>query len=155
MTICRLQRYFLWCLLTAETVPHFAHLILMMPSTFVPMSKSRCLQIGHFTCTTTSDSIGISTCITPFYLFELAVSHIVRGHVALLSKPIYKKDTPPRKTECLFALAYLYSIMVFFIWQEKFRTYFLFLGCHSLWQKNEWIQRITQVLYILFLCQPL
>lgn len=66
----RLQRYFLWCMLTAETVPHFAHFILMMPSAFVSMSKSRCLQIGHFTCTTTSDSIGISTCITPFYLFR-------------------------------------------------------------------------------------
>ena len=66
VSIRRLQRYLLWCILTATTEPHFAHLILMIPSAPLSMSNRRWLQQGHFTFTAPSFSFVAPTCDTSF-----------------------------------------------------------------------------------------
>ena len=66
VALCFLQRYFLWCMLTDMTVLHWAHLILIIPSVFTPMSNKRNLQQGHFIGTTSSISIVTPTFATSF-----------------------------------------------------------------------------------------
>ena len=66
VTICRLQRYLLWCMLTAQTVPHFAHLILKTQrSSLFSMSNIRWPQHGHFTGTTPSFTFVSPTYTSP------------------------------------------------------------------------------------------
>ena len=63
---CRLQRYLLWCMRTAKTAPHFAHLILKTQSSLLSMSNKRRPQQGHLTGTAPSFSFVTPTYTTPF-----------------------------------------------------------------------------------------